>query len=59
MGLGLRVGGVGWLATLGGAAIGGSTAVGNQLNVVVQGSHNTVIVNSKQTKTATSPPARL
>uniref|UniRef100_UPI0025806890 holdfast anchoring protein HfaA n=1 Tax=Brevundimonas sp. TaxID=1871086 RepID=UPI0025806890 len=33
----------------GGATIGGSTAIGNQLNVVVQGSHNTVIVNSKQT----------
>jgi holdfast attachment protein HfaA len=32
-----------------GATIGGSTAIGNQLNVVVQGSHNTVIVNSKQT----------
>ena len=32
-----------------GTAIGGSTAVGNQLNVVVQGSWNTVIVNSKQT----------
>ena len=31
------------------AAIGGSTAIGNQLNVVVQGSWNTVIVNSKQT----------
>lgn len=33
----------------GGSTIGGSTAVGNQLNVVVQGSHNTVIVNSRQT----------
>ena len=32
-----------------GAAIGGSTAIGNQLNVVVQGSWNTVIVNSNQT----------
>jgi holdfast attachment protein HfaA len=32
-----------------GTTIGGSTAVGNQLNVVVQGSWNTVIVNSKQT----------
>lgn len=32
-----------------GTTIGGSTAIGNQLNVVVQGSHNTVIVNSKQT----------
>lgn len=34
-----------------GNAIGGSTAVGNQLNVVVQGSRNTVIVNSNQTNT--------
>ena len=33
----------------GGSTVGGSTAIGNQLNVVVQGSHNTVIVNSKQT----------
>ena len=32
-------------------AIGGSTAIGNNLNVVVQGSHNTVIVNSRQTNT--------
>ena len=32
----------------GGTAIGGSTAIGNNLNVVVQGSHNTVIVNSSQ-----------
>ncbi len=32
----------------GGTAIGGSTAIGNSLNVVVQGSHNTVIVNSTQ-----------
>lgn len=32
-----------------GATIGGSTAIGNQLNVVVQGSWNTVIVNSNQT----------
>lgn len=30
-------------------AIGGSSAIGNSLNVVVQGSHNTVIVNSTQT----------
>ena len=30
----------------GGMAIGGSTAIGNSLNVVVQGNHNTVIVNS-------------
>jgi holdfast attachment protein HfaA len=28
--------------------IGGSTAIGNSLNVVVQGNHNTVIVNSSQ-----------
>ena len=32
-----------------GTAIGGSTAIGNNLNVVVQGNHNTVIVNSRQT----------
>ncbi|WP_332660408.1 holdfast anchoring protein HfaA [Brevundimonas sp.] len=32
----------------GGSAIGGSTAIGNNLNVVVQGNHNTVIVNSTQ-----------
>ena len=32
----------------GGSAIGGSTAIGNSLNVVVQGNHNTVIVNSSQ-----------
>lgn len=31
-----------------GTTIGGSTAIGNQLNVVVQGSWNTVIVNSSQ-----------
>jgi holdfast attachment protein HfaA len=31
-----------------GSAIGGSTAIGNNLNVVVQGNHNTVIVNSTQ-----------
>lgn len=31
--------------------IGGSSAIGNQLNVVVQGNHNTVIVNSTQTNT--------
>jgi len=29
--------------------VGGSTAIGNSLNVVVQGNHNTVIVNSTQT----------
>jgi holdfast attachment protein HfaA len=32
----------------GGTTIGGSTAIGNSLNVVVQGNHNTVIVNSNQ-----------
>lgn len=32
----------------GGTVIGGSTAIGNSLNVVVQGNHNTVIVNSRQ-----------
>jgi len=31
----------------------GSTAIGNNLNVVVQGSHNTVIVNATQTNTGT------
>ena len=31
--------------------VAGSTAIGNNLNVVVQGSHNTVIVNSRQTNT--------
>lgn len=31
-----------------GTTLGGSTAIGNSLNVVVQGSHNTVIVNSSQ-----------
>ncbi len=35
----------------GGTAIGGATAIGNSLNVVVQGNHNTVIVNSRQTNT--------
>ncbi|MDQ1155303.1 holdfast anchoring protein HfaA [Brevundimonas sp. SORGH_AS_0993] len=34
-----------------GTIIGGATAIGNQLNVVVQGSRNTVIVNSNQTNT--------
>lgn len=34
-----------------GTTLGGSTAIGNNLNVVVQGSHNTVIVNSRQTNT--------
>ena len=32
----------------GNTTIGGSTAIGNSLNVVVQGNHNTVIVNSDQ-----------
>lgn len=31
--------------------IAGSTAIGNNLNVVVQGNHNTVVVNSRQTNT--------
>lgn len=31
-----------------GTTIGGSTAIGNSLNVVVQGNFNTVIVNSNQ-----------
>ena len=31
-----------------GTTLGGSTAIGNSLNVVVQGNHNTVIVNSSQ-----------
>ena len=35
----------------GGNTVAGSTAIGNNLNVVVQGSHNTVIVNSRQTNT--------
>lgn len=35
----------------GGTTIGGSTAIGNSLNVVVQGKNNTVIVNSNQTNT--------
>lgn len=34
-----------------GTTIGGSTAIGNQLNVVVQGRNNVVIVNSKQNNT--------
>lgn len=34
-----------------GTAIGGATAIGNSLNVVVQGDHNTVIVNSNQVNT--------
>jgi len=35
----------------GGTNIGGATAIGNNLNVVVQGNRNTVIVNSTQTNT--------
>ncbi|WP_409018663.1 holdfast anchoring protein HfaA [Brevundimonas vesicularis] len=31
--------------------LGGSTAIGNSLNVVVQGNNNTVVVNSNQTNT--------
>lgn len=34
-----------------GTAIGGATAIGNSLNVVVQGNRNTVIVNSTQNNT--------
>lgn len=40
--------GAGGVGSNGGTAIGGSTAIGNSLNVVVQGNHNTVIVNSTQ-----------
>lgn len=32
----------------GAGALGGATAIGNNLNVTVQGNYNTVIVNSKQ-----------
>lgn len=32
-----------------GTSIGGATAIGNSLNVVVQGNRNTVVVNSNQT----------
>lgn len=35
----------------GGTAVSGATAIGNNLNVVVQGNRNTVIVNSTQTNT--------
>ncbi|MFZ4165930.1 holdfast anchoring protein HfaA [Brevundimonas sp. NPDC058933] len=34
-----------------GTSIGGATAIGNNLNVVVQGNRNTVIVNSTQSNT--------
>jgi holdfast attachment protein HfaA len=37
----------------GGSTLGGSTAIGNSLNVVVQGNHNTVIVNSTQVNNGT------
>jgi len=36
-----------------GAGFGGSTAIGNNLTVITQGSWNTVIVNSTQTNTGT------
>lgn len=36
-----------------GSTVAGSTAIGNNLNVVVQGSNNTVIVNSRQTNSGT------
>jgi holdfast attachment protein HfaA len=35
------------------SSVAGATAIGNNLNVVVQGSHNTVIVNSRQTNSGT------
>ena len=35
----------------GGTSIGGASAIGNSLNVVVQGNRNTVIINSTQTNT--------
>lgn len=34
-----------------GTTIGGATAIGNSLNVVVQGNRNTVVINSNQTNT--------
>lgn len=37
----------------GGSTLGGSTAIGNSLNVVVHGNHNTVIVNSTQVNNGT------
>jgi holdfast attachment protein HfaA len=40
-----------WANGNGGTTIGGATAIGNNLNVVVQGNWNTVIVNSTQTNT--------
>ncbi|MEG1453048.1 holdfast anchoring protein HfaA [Brevundimonas sp.] len=42
---------VGILNGQGSSAIGGASAIGNSLNVVVQGKNNTVIVNSTQTNT--------
>jgi holdfast attachment protein HfaA len=36
-----------------GAGFGGSTAIGNNLTVITQGSWNTVIINSTQTNTGT------
>jgi len=41
----------GGVGSSGGTNIGGSTAIGNNLNVVVQGNRNTVVVNSNQTNT--------
>ena len=41
----------GGVGSSGGTNIGGSTAIGNNLNVVVQGNRNTVVVNSTQTNT--------
>ena len=38
-----------WSGVGGSGGYGGSSAVGNQLNVIVQGNRNTVIVNSTQT----------
>jgi holdfast attachment protein HfaA len=38
-------------AYAGAGALGGSTAIGNNLTVVTQGNYNTVIVNSHQTNT--------
>ena len=35
----------------GSTGIAGATAIGNSLNVVIQGSRNTVIINSRQTNT--------
>ena len=40
--------GAGYGSSGSGTTIGGSTAIGNQLNVVVQGNWNTVVVNSNQ-----------